>query len=45
VGRNPGSKHDKYERADRPDVLIIGPRHKQLSLGVACSIARLAGWI
>ena len=40
-----GSKHDKYEHADQPDVLIIVPRHKQLSPGVARSIARLAGWI
>ncbi|HLB96961.1 MAG TPA: type II toxin-antitoxin system HicA family toxin [Acetobacteraceae bacterium] len=40
-----GSKHDKHERADRPDVLIIVPRHQQLSPGVARSIARLAGWI
>jgi predicted RNA binding protein YcfA (HicA-like mRNA interferase family) len=40
-----GSKHDKFEHANRPDVLIIVPRHKQLSPGVARSIARLAGWI
>jgi predicted RNA binding protein YcfA (HicA-like mRNA interferase family) len=40
-----GSKHDKHERADRPDVLIIVHRHQQLSPGVARSIARLAGWI
>jgi predicted RNA binding protein YcfA (HicA-like mRNA interferase family) len=40
-----GSKHDKFEHVGRPDVLIIVPRHKQQSLGVARSIARLAGWI
>jgi hypothetical protein len=45
-----GSKHDKFEHANRPGVLIPGvliivPRHKQLSPGVARSIARLAGWI
>jgi predicted RNA binding protein YcfA (HicA-like mRNA interferase family) len=40
-----GSKHDKFEHAERPDVLIIVPRHKQQSPGVARSIARLAGWI
>jgi predicted RNA binding protein YcfA (HicA-like mRNA interferase family) len=39
-----GSKHDKFEHSDRPDVLIIVPRHKQQSPGVARSIARLAGW-
>jgi predicted RNA binding protein YcfA (HicA-like mRNA interferase family) len=40
-----GSKHDKYGHADRPDVLIIVLPHKQLSPGVARSIAKLAGWI
>ena len=40
-----GSKHDKFEHANRPDVLIIVPRHKLLSPGVARSIAKLAGWI
>jgi predicted RNA binding protein YcfA (HicA-like mRNA interferase family) len=40
-----GSKHDKFEHADRPDVLIIIPRHKQQSPGVARSIARVAGWM
>jgi predicted RNA binding protein YcfA (HicA-like mRNA interferase family) len=40
-----GSKHDKFEHIDRPNVLMIVPRHKQQSLGVSRSIARLAGWI
>jgi len=40
-----GSKHAKYEHANWPEVLIIVPRHKQQSPGVARSIARLAGWI
>jgi predicted RNA binding protein YcfA (HicA-like mRNA interferase family) len=40
-----GSKHDKFEHADRPDVLMVIPRHKQQSLGVARSIAKLAGWV
>jgi predicted RNA binding protein YcfA (HicA-like mRNA interferase family) len=40
-----GSKHDKFEHPDRRDVLMIVPRHKQQSLGVARSIAKLAGWI
>jgi hypothetical protein len=39
------SKHDKFEHAAPPDVLIIVPRHKQLSPGVARSIGKLAGWI
>jgi len=40
-----GGKHDKFEHPAHPDVLIVVPRHKTLSLGVARSIARLAGWI
>ncbi len=40
-----GSKHAKFEHADRPGVLVIVPRPKQQSAGVARSIARLAGWI
>jgi predicted RNA binding protein YcfA (HicA-like mRNA interferase family) len=39
-----GDKHDKFEHPDRPDLLIVVPRHKELSPGVARSIARLAGW-
>ncbi|RUX26258.1 type II toxin-antitoxin system HicA family toxin [Mesorhizobium sp. M7A.F.Ca.US.011.01.1.1] len=40
-----GGKHDKYEHPDRPEVMIIVPRHREQSPGVARSIARLAGWI
>jgi len=40
-----GTKHDKFEHPDRPDVLIIVPRHKEQSPGVARSIAKLAGWV
>jgi predicted RNA binding protein YcfA (HicA-like mRNA interferase family) len=39
-----GGKHDKFEHPDRPGVLLIVPRHKTQSRGVARSIARLAGW-
>lgn len=39
-----GGKHDKFEHDGRPDLVIIVPRHKQLSPSVARSIARLAGW-
>lgn len=38
-----GGSHDKYEHPDR-DFPIIVPRHRELSPGVARSIARLAGW-
>jgi hypothetical protein len=40
-----GTKHDKFEHPGRPDVLLVVPRHKEQSPGVARSIARLAGWI
>jgi len=40
-----GGKHDKYEHPQRPGVILIVPRHRELSPGVARSLARLAGWI
>jgi predicted RNA binding protein YcfA (HicA-like mRNA interferase family) len=40
-----GTKHDKFEHPQRPDVMLIVPRHREQSPGVARSIARLAGWI
>ncbi|MER8500510.1 type II toxin-antitoxin system HicA family toxin [Mesorhizobium sp. M0204] len=40
-----GGKHEKYEHSERPEIMIIVPRHREQSLGVARSIARLAGWI
>ncbi len=40
-----GGKHDKYEHPERPDVIIVVPRHREQSPGVARSIAKLAGWI
>ncbi len=39
-----GGNHDKFEHANRPDVLVILPRHRELSPGVARDIARKAGW-
>lgn len=39
-----GSKHEKFEHPNQPDAMIV-PRHKELSPGVARSIAKLAGWI
>jgi len=38
-----GAKHDKFEHPERDETLIV-PRHKELSSGVARSIARQAGW-
>lgn len=40
-----GAKHDKFEHPQRPDVMLVVPRHREQSPGVARSIARLAGWI
>ena len=40
----PRGKHNKLEHPDRPGVLLVVPRHKEQSPGVARSIARLAGW-
>ncbi len=39
-----GGSHDKFEHADRPNALIIVPRHRELSPGVARDIAKQAGW-
>jgi predicted RNA binding protein YcfA (HicA-like mRNA interferase family) len=38
-----GGKHEKFEHPDHPYPIIV-PRHKELSPGVARSIARQAGW-
>jgi predicted RNA binding protein YcfA (HicA-like mRNA interferase family) len=40
-----GGKHDKFEHPDRPGLLIVVPRHREQSPGVARSIAKAAGWI
>ena len=39
-----GGEHDKFTHADHPGVMIVVPRHKELSKGVARSIERLANW-
>lgn len=41
----PGTKHAQFEHSQRPKMLIVVPRHRTLSVGVARSIAKLAGWI
>jgi predicted RNA binding protein YcfA (HicA-like mRNA interferase family) len=43
--RLPGGRHDKFEHPRRPGLLIVVPRHKAQSPGVARSIAKAAGWI
>ena len=40
-----GGSHDLYKHPERPTVRITVPRHRTLSLGVARSIAKSAGWI
>lgn len=37
-----GAKHEKFVKDDRP--LIMVPRHRTISLGVARNIALAAGW-
>lgn len=39
-----GGEHDKFMHPDRPGILLVVPRHRELSTGVARSIAKLAGW-
>lgn len=39
-----GTKHDQFEHVDRPGALIVVPRHREQSPGVARSIAKVASW-
>ena len=43
--RLPGGKHGKYVHPAKPGVLIVVPRHRTQSKGVARNIAKGAGWI
>ncbi len=38
-----GAKHDLFSHPVKTDVIIV-PRHRSLSPGVARQIARVAGW-
>jgi hypothetical protein len=40
-----GGRHDRFLNPGRPETMIIVPRHRELSPGVARSIAKAAGWI
>ena len=40
-----GAKHEQFVHPKRPDVLIVVPRHRTISTGVARGIAKTAGWI
>jgi predicted RNA binding protein YcfA (HicA-like mRNA interferase family) len=39
-----GGRHDKFVHSNRPDALIVVPRHREVSPGVARDIAKRAGW-
>ncbi|MCC7346519.1 MAG: type II toxin-antitoxin system HicA family toxin [Variibacter sp.] len=39
-----GSRHDVYQHPGYPDRAIVVPRHRTVSIGVARSIAKAAGW-
>ena len=43
VGRH-GGEHDVYKHPTQPGRIVI-PRHRKISLGVARTIAKQAGWI
>jgi predicted RNA binding protein YcfA (HicA-like mRNA interferase family) len=38
-----GGEHDKFRHPTKSGVVIV-PRHRELSIGVARSIAKAAGW-
>ena len=38
-----GGEHDKFRHPDKPGVIIV-PRHRELSIGVARSIHKAADW-
>lgn len=39
-----GGKHDVFRHPEKPGVIVV-PRHREQSPGVARSIAKSAGWI
>ena len=40
-----GARHDRFVRDSRPGVMITVPRHRELTVGTARSIAKAAEWI
>ncbi|WP_237479574.1 type II toxin-antitoxin system HicA family toxin [Lichenibacterium dinghuense] len=40
-----GSKHAKLSHPNRPGIVILVPRHREIAPGTARAIARAAGWI
>ena len=39
-----GGEHALYAHPGKPGVRIVVPRHREVSVNVARSIAKLAGW-
>jgi predicted RNA binding protein YcfA (HicA-like mRNA interferase family) len=39
-----GGEHDKFEHPEKAGVIIV-PRHREQSIGVAKKIAKAAGWV
>jgi len=39
-----GKEHDKFRHPSKPGVVIV-PRHSELTMGVARSIAKAASWM
>ena len=39
-----GGRHDKFEHSEKSELLLIVPRHHEVSVGVAREIAKKAGW-
>ncbi len=40
-----GGEHAVFKHPEKPGQRIQVPRHKEVSIGVARSIARVAGWL
>jgi predicted RNA binding protein YcfA (HicA-like mRNA interferase family) len=40
-----GGRHDKFIHPDLPGALIVVPRHREVSVGVARDIAKRARWL
>jgi mRNA interferase HicA len=40
-----GGNHDVYTHREKPRQIIVLPRHRTLSPGVARNTAKVAGWI
>lgn len=39
-----GGSHDLFKHPEKPGRIIV-PRHREQSMGVARSIAKIAGWL